>query len=121
LRQRALHLAIAQELEQPAKERPAVEEAQQECRFFVTYSGVKLPFNLVNAIDPDSLSNRNTFIRAYFDPAGALTGFDKIVYGEVELAHRYEYHGNGALRRAEITMLDEDTLVVHFDEAGLQV
>ena len=35
----------------------------------------------------------------------------------VELAHRYEYHGNGALRRAEVTM-DEETVVLAFDEAG---
>jgi hypothetical protein len=99
-----------------------MEEAhQQDCRYFVTYSGTRLPFNLVNAIEADALSNRNTFIRAYYDNAGALTGFDKIVYGEVELAHRYQYHGNGALSRAEITMLDEDPLVVHFDEAGAQI
>jgi hypothetical protein len=96
-----------------------LEEAQQECRFFVSYSGVKLPFNLVNAIAPDALSNRNTFIRAYFDKAGILTGFDKVVYGEVELAHRYQYHGNGALRCAEITMLDEEAMVLSFDEAGV--
>jgi hypothetical protein len=97
------------------------EEAQQECRFFGTYSGVKLPFNLVNAIEEEALSNRNTFIRAYFDRSGTLTGFDKVVYGEVELAHRYEYHGNGALSRAKITMLDEDTLVLSFDESGAQI
>jgi Family of unknown function (DUF6156) len=98
-----------------------MEEAQQGCRYFVTYSGSKLPFNLVNSIESNALSNRNTFIRAYYDGAGTLTGFDKIVYGEVELAHRYQYHGNGALSRAEITMLDDDTLVVHFDEAGAQI
>jgi len=98
-----------------------VEEAHRECRFFVSYSGVKLPFNLVNAIAPDALSNRNTFIKAYFDRAGMLMGFDKVVYGEVELAHRYDYHANGALRRAEITMLDEDAATLCFDEAGVQI
>ena len=92
-----------------------MEEAQQECRFFVSYTGVKLPFNLVNTIAAEALSNRNTFIRAYFDKAGKLTGFDKVVYGEVELAHRYEYHGNCALSRAEITMLDEDGVVLYFE------
>ena len=96
------------------------EEAFRDCRFFVSYSGVKLPFNLVNPITADALSNRNTFIRAYFDGAGVLKGFDKVVYGEVELAHRYEYHGNGAMRRAEITMLDEDATVLQFDETGAQ-
>jgi hypothetical protein len=95
-----------------------MEDAQQECRFFVSYSGVKMPFNLVNAIAEESLSNRNTFIRAYFDKAGVLTGFDKVVYGEVELTHRYEYHDNGALRRAEVAMLDEDAVVMCFHEQG---
>lgn len=89
-----------------------------ECRFFVTYTGVKMPFKLVEPIPAGQLTHRNTFIKAYFDPAGQLTGFDKMVYGEVELAHRYDYHGNGALRRAEVRMVDEDTVVVAFDEAG---
>ena len=57
--------------------------AGQECRFFVSYTGVKLPLRLVTAIAPEQLSNRNTFIRGYFDAAGALTGFEKLVYGEM--------------------------------------
>jgi hypothetical protein len=98
-----------------------LDDAQHECRFFVSYSGVKLPFNLVNSIAAESLSNRNTFIRAYFNKAGGLTGFDKVVYGEVELSHRYEYHSSGALSRAEITMLDEETAVLDFDGTGAQI
>ena len=98
-----------------------VDQASEDCRFFTSYTGVKLPFNLVNAIAAEALSNRNTFIRAYFDDAGVLTGFDKVVYGEVELSHRYHYHGNGQLRRAEIVMLDEDPAALDFDESGLQV
>lgn len=98
-----------------------VNEADQECRFFVSYSGVKLPFNLVNAIPADGLSNRNTFIRAWFDRAGLLNGFDKVVYGEVELSHRYQYHANGQLKRAEIVMLDEDPATLEFDDTGVQV
>jgi hypothetical protein len=96
-------------------------EEDLECRFFVSYSGVKLPFNLVNAIAAEALSNRNTFIRAYFDKAGVLSGFDKMVYGEVELLHRYEYHGNGHLSRAEIVMLDEEPATLSFDEAGVLI
>jgi hypothetical protein len=48
-------------------------------------------------------------------------GFDKVVYGEIELTHRYDYHGNGVLRRAEIVMLEEEPAVMYFDEAGMQV
>lgn len=95
-----------------------MEEPHQGCRFFVSYSGVKLPFNLVNAIAPEALSNRNTFIRGYFEGAGVLMGFDKVVYGEVELSHRYAYHGNGTLKSAEITMLDEEPVLLHFSETG---
>jgi Family of unknown function (DUF6156) len=98
-----------------------VEETPECCRFFVSYSGVKLPFNLVNPIDEGALSNRNTFIRAYFNKAGALTSFEKVVYGEVELAHRYEYHDNGTLKSAEIIMLEEEPVVMSFDETGVQL
>ncbi|MFG1461872.1 DUF6156 family protein [Xanthobacter sp. DSM 24535] len=97
------------------------DQAQEECRYFVSYTGVKLPFTLVNGIEAAALSNRNTFIRAYFNPAGALRGFDKMVYGEVELSHRYEYHANGRLKRAEIVMLDEDPAALAFDEDGAPV
>ncbi|HET7688639.1 MAG TPA: DUF6156 family protein [Candidatus Macondimonas sp.] len=95
-----------------------MEKAHQVCRFFVSYTGVKLPLKLVNPIEADALSNRNTFIRAYFNEAGLLMGFDKMVYGEVELAHRYVYHDNGLLKQAEIAMLDEDTVTLCFGEAG---
>jgi Family of unknown function (DUF6156) len=92
-------------------------DSNQECRFFVSYSGVKLPFNLVNPIPAEGLSHRNTFIRAYFDKAGILNGFDKVVYGEVELSHRYQYYDNGVLKRAEIVMLDEEPAELMFDNA----
>jgi hypothetical protein len=95
-----------------------VEKAHQACRFFVSYTGVKLPLKLVNPIEADALSNRNTFMRAYFNDAGLLMGFDKMVYGEVELAHRYVYHANGILKQAEIAMRDEDTVTLCFNEAG---
>ncbi|MGJ4946285.1 DUF6156 family protein [Bradyrhizobium sp. HKCCYLS1011] len=96
-------------------------DAEHDCRFFVSYTGVKLPLRLVNAIEPDQLSNRNTFIRGFFDRAGALTGFEKVVYGEIELTHSYAYHPSGALRRAEIVMLDEDPVTLHFDESGAPI
>lgn len=89
-----------------------------DVRYFVTYAGVQLPFRLVDPIDETALSNRNTFIRAEFDGPDVLIGFDKVVYGEIELSHRYEYHANGALRRAEIAMLDEEAVVLDFDDSG---
>jgi hypothetical protein len=82
---------------------------------------VQLPFRLVEEMDDAQLGHRNTFIRAWFDRWSALIGFDKLVYGEVELAHRYAYHGNGALARAEVIMLDEDPVIACFDETGAPV
>jgi hypothetical protein len=92
-----------------------------ESRFFVSYSGKTLPPNLVTAIPADGLSHRNAFIRAYFDATGLLKGFDKVVYGEVELAHRYDYHGNGSLSRARILSPDEDPASLEFDEDGVRI
>lgn len=98
-----------------------MEETGEELRYFISYSGVKLPLNLVNPVEEDALSNRNTFIRAYYNKSGALTGFDKLVYGEVELSHRYQYHPNGILRSALITMIEEDPVELIFDETGVQI
>ncbi|HUI22067.1 MAG TPA: DUF6156 family protein [Methylocella sp.] len=90
-------------------------------RFFVSYTGVKLPFTLVNPIDEGALANRNTYIRAYFNEAGALSSFEKFVYGAVELAHRYEYYNNGTLKRAEISMPEEEPLSMYFGEDGVRL
>jgi hypothetical protein len=95
--------------------------APGETRYYLTYSGVKLPFNLVTPLGAGEVENRNTYFKGYFD-ADRLLGFDKMVYGEVELAHRYAYHDTGALKRAEITDIDGDTTVLEFadiSEPGL--
>jgi YD repeat-containing protein len=84
-------------------------------RFFVTYTGVKLPFKLVNELQTSEVENRNTFFRGYFDELDRLTGFDKIAYSEVELKHRYAYHANGKLQQAEVTDIDGEVTVLNFD------
>jgi hypothetical protein len=99
---------------------PTVYDASQDpenSRYFVSYTGVKLPVKLVNPLEVADLSNRNTFIRAVFDTSERLLGFEKMVYGEVEISHQYEYDSAGVLRRAEIFM-DEETTEMRFDETG---
>lgn len=89
------------------------------CRYFVSYSGVKLPLNLVTPLDAAALNNRNTFFRGWFDVAQRLIACEKITYGEVELTHRYEYDDNGVLRQATISGSDEEVTVMRFDAQGL--
>lgn len=89
-----------------------------DCRYFLTYSGIKLPFNLVTPLGAEEVANRNTYFKGYFDPDGRLTGFDKLVYGEIELAHRYTYRPEGGLASADITDIDGDTNTLHFDASG---
>jgi hypothetical protein len=93
-------------------------EEDRQRLYFTTYSGVKLPLNLVGPIDEAALANRNTYIRAYVDGAGVLLGVEKIVYGEVEMSHRYHYDEDGGLRRAEIVMPDEEPTLLRFDASG---
>jgi hypothetical protein len=90
-------------------------------RFFVTYTGVKLPFKLVNELQAGEVENRNTFFRGYFDTLDRLTGFDKIAYGEIELKHRYTYHDDGKLRQAEITDIDGEATTLAYDNEGNQI
>ncbi|MCW2285268.1 hypothetical protein M2323_003165 [Rhodoblastus acidophilus] len=83
-------------------------------RYFLSTSGIKLPLRMVNEIEQDALSNRNTYIRADYDGDGRLLRFEKLVYGDIELTHAYEYDAEGALRRAEIALADEDPMVLDF-------
>lgn len=93
-------------------------ESPGACRYFLTYTGVKLPFKLVNPLGDAEVENRNTYFKGYYDPAERLLGFDKVVYGEIELAHRYTYRDDGSLMRVEISDIDGETTVLEFDPAG---
>lgn len=86
-------------------------------RYYVSYTGVKLPVRMVNPLEEKDLSNRNTFIVAYFDKDERLIGFEKMVYSAIELSHFYEYYPNGVVKSAEILM-DDVTTMLAFDEAG---
>ena len=89
-----------------------------ECRYFVTYSGVRLPLKLTQPLEASELGHRNTYFRAWFDAQERMTGFQKMVYGEVELEHRYQYHANGALKQAEIVDAEGEVNVLAFDDAN---
>ncbi|MGY6277021.1 DUF6156 family protein [Methylomonas sp. MgM2] len=92
-----------------------------QCRYFVSYSGVNLPLKLVNELQEGDRANRNTFFVGFYDEQDRLVRCEKRVYGELELLHCYEYHDNGALKQAEITDVDEEVVVLHFDLAGKPV
>jgi hypothetical protein len=93
------------------------QQNDQSVRYFVSYTGVKLPVKMVNPLEEAALSNRNTYIVANFDDQDRLIFFEKMVYGEVEISHKYEYDGDGVIRRAEIFM-DEETTEMLFDAQG---
>ncbi len=86
-------------------------------KYFLSYSGVKLPLNLVSPIGADALENRNTYFRAGYDADGRMVTCEKIVYGEVELRHAYHYRADGRLARAHIDMAGDETEIL-FDENG---
>ena len=86
-------------------------------RYFVSYSGIKLPLKLVNEITEDYLNNRNTYYCGYFDAKGRMMLCQKVVYGEVESEHQYQYYDNGILKQAQITE-DDEVREIHFNELG---
>jgi len=77
-------------------------ETAQTCRYFTSYSGVKLPLKLVGELDEADMRNRNTYFRGRFNATDQLIACEKIVYGESEFRHDYRYHPDGRLARAEI-------------------
>ena len=71
------------------------------CRHFVSYSGVKLPLKLITPLDGESVDKRITYYRGYYNQQAQLVAVEKVVYGEIEFEHRYDYHADGRLKSAE--------------------
>ncbi len=88
-----------------------------EWRYFLSYSGVKLPLKLVNELVESDTDNRNTYFRAAYDEQARMVLCQKVVYGELEMEHRYRYYDSGALEEAEITMAGE-TRQIRFADSG---
>ena len=103
---------MTQEIENNSK------EDYNDCRHFVAYSGVRLPLKLVNPLEESDMRNRNTFFRGYYDAKGQLIVCQKVVYGEIEFEHHYEYYNNGTLKNAVIKEADEEPRTLCFDELG---
>ncbi len=96
------------------------QEQQTRFRYFVSYSGIKLPLKLVNEITEDGLNNRNTYYRSRVDAQDRMVLCQKVVYGEVESEHQYQYYESGGLKSAQITEDDEER-EIHFNESGEMV
>ena len=92
------------------------QEPHAQRRYFISYSGVRLPLNFVNEIDETDTENRNTYFCAFYDGKGTMVGCEKRVYGEIEFEHRYSYHPNGRLQRARITLGDEAPQYIDYPE-----
>lgn len=78
------------------------EKPESYDHYFLSYSGTKLPLKLVNSLELSEVENRNTYFGANVDEQGRTTLIHRVVYGEIDLEHRYGYHESGALAWAEI-------------------
>jgi hypothetical protein len=83
-------------------------------RYFLTYRGVRLPLTLASEVDAAATENRGTFFRAGYDGAGLLRKIEKVVYGDIELVHVYDYDAGGALRHAVVTQAGDDPQLLTF-------
>lgn len=89
--------------------------------YFLSYSGLSMPLKLVGQLELGEIENRNTFFGARVNSAGQTTDIQKVVYGEIEMAHRYDYHPNGTLKSAHITNVDGEEQLLEFDDQGNRV
>jgi len=91
------------------------------CRHYIAYTGIRLPYKFVNEISDEELNLRNTYFKAYYDKEGKMTRCEKIVYGEVEFTHNYDYYADGVIKRAEILEAGEGARYIHYHENGFPI
>ena len=92
------------------------ESGNLNCKNYVSYSGVQLPLNLVTPIMGETLEGRITYFRGYYDEDEKLVRVEKVVYGEVEFEHQYEYYSDGRIKKVKLLDPDEDEpRVMEFD------
>jgi len=85
------------------------------CRHYVSYTGVALPLKLITPLDEESLDRRITFFRGYYNAQEQLVAVEKVVYGEIEFEHRYEYYSDGRLKSAVLREVDETPRIMQFE------
>ena len=91
---------------------------KQYDRYYLSYSGSSLPLKMLSALSNEGVDNRNTYFGVKLDEEGRIVVIHKLVYGSIELSHRYEYNDNGALTFAEINNMDGEMNKLWFDEEG---
>lgn len=84
------------------------------CRHYVSYTGVSLPLKLITPLENEDLDRRITYFRGYYNDQDQLMAVEKVVYGEIEFEHRYQYHPDGRLKSAELLEVDEEPRVMQF-------
>lgn len=90
-------------------------------RYFLSYTGIKLPLKLTSQLQCSEIENRNTYFGANFDTQDRLVLVHKVVYSSVDMEHKYSYHQNGILSQAEILDAndsEEEVRILRFDESG---
>lgn len=90
----------------------------ENCRYFLSYTGVKLPLSLLQELHASQLQNRISYFKAIYNAEKQLITVQKMVYGEIEMQHRYQYRADGTLQQAEVVDVDGEATVMLFDGIG---
>lgn len=90
-------------------------------KYYLTYTGVKLPLTLLEELEPDQRDNRNTYFVGIYDDDGRIVEIKKLVYGELEMGHQYFYDESGRLNRAILTDIDGEETTLEIAEDGTAV
>lgn len=93
-------------------------DRDETTRYFLTYRGIGLPLSLGEEVDAAAVQHRGTYFRAHYDARNRMVRCEKLVYGEVELEHVYEYDLEGRLTRATLTAAGDDPQVLSFGAAA---
>lgn len=89
-----------------------------QCRYFTSYTGVSLPLKLIDELDAPAIRQRISYFTGYYDDAQRLRIIEKVVYGEIEFSHHYEYDQHDQLHKAILIEADSLPRTLLIDAKG---
>lgn len=94
--------------------------ADDRVLYFESFSGYKIPLNLVGQITKEESLSKKSFYVGYYGKDGQLQRVEKYYDGVIFFAHDYEYYASGSVKTSTVKNKDGVVTLNSFDDKATE-